>query len=139
MNLGTIMTLMFGAGGFITGGMSLYSIRSQKKKTDSETGVNASIKQKNEAEAIALNESTEEKREEFWNKKFEDNRKEFEDKLNDVYEELSWMRVLIENHVPWDWEVQRLLIQNGIEHKRPPSLNYIKSQKPKINIGDDGD
>ena len=60
-----------------------------------------------------------------------DNKKEQDAKINSLYDELAWMKILIENHVPWDWEVQRLLIQNGIDHKNPPSLNYIRSYQPK--------
>lgn len=135
-DISTIGTWLLGSGGLITGGLSLYSIRSSRNKTDSETGVNSATKKKLETEAATLSEESEIKREEFWNKKFDAQEEKFEAEIQELREELAWMRILIENHVPWDWETQRLLIQNNIEHRKPPSLNYIKGKmKEKDNDG----
>lgn len=129
VDLSTLGTMLLGGGGLITGGLSLYSIRSNLKKIESEAGVNDATKRKTESEAAALNEATEQKREEFWNKKLTDTKLEFNIKIEELHEEIGWMRVLIENHVPWDWETQHLLIQAGIEHRKPPTLHYIRKKK----------
>lgn len=134
IDISDIGTMFLGGGGLVTGCLSLYSIRTNLKKIDSEADVNQATRQKIEAEAVALNDATEQRREEFWNKKLEDAKSEFNRQIHNLNEEIGWMRLLIENHVPWDWEVQRLLIKAGIEHRKPPTLQYIKS---KTQIKDD--
>ncbi len=130
IDISDIGTMLLGGGGLVTGCLSLYSIRTNLKNIDSEAGVNQATRRRIEVEAVALNEATEQRREEFWNKKLEDTKSEFNRQIHNLNEEIGWMRLLIENHVPWDWEVQRLLIKAGIEHRKPPTLQYIKSNTP---------
>ena len=131
MNFQTVGMWVVGSGGLLTGSLSLYSMRANLGKTNSESGLNDATRKKIEVEAKSIVQEAERKREEFWNKKFDDNEKNFDKQIADLQDEVSWLRMLIENHIPWDWEVQRLLIKAGIEHRRPPTLQYVKNNRRK--------
>lgn len=114
-------TIILGGGGLITGILALFSARSNKSKIDSETDINvANVEQSREK----LHQS----RELFWRNEVEQVREAFEREIADLRNEVTWLRVLIENHVPWDWEVVRQLKLAGIDYRDPPTLNYIKSR-----------
>lgn len=123
MNWPAIGTVILGASGFVTGLLALFSAKASKSKTNSETDINiAAVAQSREN----LNQS----REKFWREELEDAKLSFDNELSSLRQELGWMRLLIENHVPWDWEVVRQLKLAGIDVSNPPTLNYIKNRKP---------
>ena len=121
LNWSTVGTLILGSGGLITGVLALLSSRSSKNKIDSETQVNI-------ASAAQSHEMLVESRETFWRKETEFAKEAFEVELVSLKKEVAWMRILIENHVPWDWEVVRQLKLAGIEVSNPPTLNYVKGK-----------
>lgn len=121
LNWSTVGTLILGSGGLITGVLALLSSRSSKNKIDSETQVNI-------ASAAQSHEMLVQSRETFWRKETEFVKEAFEVELVSLKKEVAWMRVLIENHVPWDWEVVRQLKLAGIEVSNPPTLNYVKGK-----------
>lgn len=121
LNWSTVGTLILGSGGLITGVLALLSSRSSKNKIDSETQVNI-------ASAAQSHEMLVESQETFWRKETEFVKEAFEVELVSLKKEVAWMRILIENHVPWDWEVVRQLKLAGIEVSNPPTLNYVKGK-----------
>jgi len=121
LNWSTVGTLILGSGGLITGVLALLSSRSSKNKIDSETQVNI-------ASAAQSHEMLVESRETFWRKETEFAKEAFEVELVSLKKEVAWMRILIKNHVPWDWEVVRQLKLAGIEVSNPPTLNYVKGK-----------
>lgn len=121
LNWSTVGTLILGSGGLITGVLALLSSRSSKNKIDSETQVNI-------ASAAQSHEMLVQSQETFWRKETEFVKEAFEVELVSIKKEVAWMRILIENHVPWDWEVVRQLKLAGIEVSNPPTLNYVKGK-----------
>ena len=115
-------TIILGGGGLITGALALFSARANKSKVNSETNLNiASVEESREK----LHQS----RELFWRNEMQMMRESFEREIQELRNEVTWLRVLIENHVPWDWEVVRLLKLAGIEYRDPPTLNYLQLKK----------
>lgn len=121
LSLSSLGTLILGGGGLITGLLALFSARSNRNKLNSETDINvASVEQSRE--------SLRQARETFWQNELINVRDTFEKEIATLRDEIGWLRVLIENHVPWDWEVVRQLKLAGIEVRDPPTLNYIQSR-----------
>lgn len=113
LNWSTIGTVILGSGGLITGVLALLSSKSNKNKIDSETDINiANVEQ--------VRENLSQSRERF-----------LSEEITALKQEVGWLRLLIENHVPWDWEVVRQLKLAGIEMTNPPTLNYIKNKYSK--------
>lgn len=122
-DMSSLGTIILGGGGLVTGLLALFSARANRSKTDSETKVNiAAFEQTREA----LYQS----REAFWRKEVNELHDSFEEEVETLRAEVAWLRILIENHVPWDWEVVRQLKLSGIDFRLPPTLNYIK-HKPE--------
>ena len=117
----TLGTIILGGGGLITGILALFSARSNKNKLDSETDINV-------ANAAQSREKLHQSRELFLRNEVDEVRQAFEREITELRNEVTWLRVLIENHVPWDWEVVRQLKLAGIEFRDPPTLNYLKSR-----------
>lgn len=116
----SVGTIILGGGGLVTGILALFSARASKGKINSETDINiANVEQSREK----LHQS----RELFWRNEVDKVRESFEREIKELRNEVTWLRVLIENHVPWDWEVVRQLKLAGIEFRNPPTLNYIKN------------
>jgi hypothetical protein len=115
----------------ITAVISLYSVRSNRNKVDSEAGVNKATEKEIETRAAGMSEETYQKREAFWQKKLDDSEKKLESEIGELREEVAWLRRLIEGHVPWDWEVVRTLKINGIEQRDPPTLNWVRQNPPE--------
>lgn len=122
LNFTTLGTVILGGGGLITGILALFSARANKNKTNSETDINV-------ANVESSREQLRQLREAFWQNEMDKVKESFQVELSHLRDEVGWLRVLIENHVPWDWEVQRQLKLAGIEYRDPPTLNYIKSKK----------
>jgi len=119
MSVTEIGTLILGGGGLITGLLALFSANVNKRKTNTEADVN-------DANAANSREQLLQSREIFWRKEFETMQENFQSEIDELRTEVAWLRVLIENHVPWDWEVVRQLKLAGIEFREPPTLHYIK-------------
>jgi hypothetical protein len=118
-DLSSLGTLILGGGGLITGLLALFSARASKNKINSETTLNfASFEQSRE--------NLHQSREIFWRSEVEKMQNSFESEVVGLREDVASLRILIENHVLWDWEVVRQLKLAGIEFRDPPSLNYIK-------------
>lgn len=115
-------TLILGTGGLITGALALFSARANRGKTNSETFVNI-------ANAEQSRENLHQSREIFWRTEIDKMRESFEREIALLRDEVMSLRVLIESHVPWDWEVVRQLKLAGIDFRDPPTLNYLKSKK----------
>lgn len=120
-DVSTLSTLILGGGGLITGILALFSARSSKDKVNSETSVNMS-------NAEASREKLYQSRETFWRDEVGSVKDSFAIEIENLKTEIAWLRALIELHVPWDWEVIRLLKLGGIDYRDPPTLNYIKSK-----------
>lgn len=124
LNWSSLGTLVLGGGGLVTGILALFSARANKGKVNSETNLNiASVEESREK----LHQS----RELFWRNEMQQVREAFEREIQELRNEVTWLRVLIESHVPWDWEVVRLLKLAGIEYRDPPTLNYLQSKIEK--------
>lgn len=123
MDIAAVGTLVLGGGGLLTGMLALFSATEGKRKTKSETKVN-------NANAETLREKLFQTREAFWRGEVEKVKESFEKEVEELRSEVAWLRVLIEAHVPWDWEAIRQLKLSGIAFRDPPTLNYIKN---KIN------
>lgn len=119
MSVITVATLFLGGGGLITGLLALFSANVNKRKTNTEADVN-------DANAANSREQLLQSRELFWRKEFQTMQENFQSEIDELRTEVAWLRVLIENHVPWDWEVVRQLKLAGIEFREPPTLHYIK-------------
>jgi hypothetical protein len=119
MSMATVGPLILGAGGLITGMVALFSVNVNKRKVHTEADVN-------DATAANSREQLLQSREIFWRKEFDDLHKTFQSEIDELKTEVAWLRVLIENHVPWDWEVVRQLKLAGIEFREPPTLHYLK-------------
>ena len=117
-------TIILGGGGLVTGILALFSARANKSKVNSETNLNI-------ASVEASREKLHQSRELFWRTEMKQMRESFEREIQELRNEVTWLRVLIENHVPWDWEVVRLLKLAGIEYRDPPTLNYLQSKNDK--------
>lgn len=117
-SLSEIGPLVMTSGALITSGLAVYYSRSNRNKIDSESGVNNASAKEIEERAATLSDERYRKREEFWSQEIEELR-----------DEVAWLRILIENHVPWDWEQMRKMTLAGIEHDRPPTLNYVKRKR----------
>ena len=117
-------TIILGGGGLITGILAMFSARANKSKLNSETNINI-------ANVEHSREKLHQSRELFWRNEVDQVRLAFEREIQELRNEVTWLRVLIENHVPWDWEVVRQLKLAGIEFRNPPTLNYIKNK----NVG----
>lgn len=122
LNFATLGTLILGGGGLVTGILALFSARSSKDKLNSETKINV-------ANVENSREQLHQSREIFLRTEMDKMHEVFEKELALLRSEVGWLRVLIENHVPWDWEVVRQLKLAGIEVRDPPTLNYIQSSK----------
>lgn len=103
----------------ITGLIALFSANVSKRKTNTEADVN-------DATAANSREQLFQSRELFWRKEMQTMHDTFQSEINELRTEVAWLRVLIENHVPWDWEVVRQLKLAGIDFREPPTLHYIK-------------
>lgn len=121
-NIQLIATVLFGGGGLIAGLVAIFMVRANKGKVQADT-------KETEMRAIQLSDSIDAEREARWQKKVDTVQAKCDEEVDELREEVAWLRILIENHVPWDWEVQRKLIQNGIDHSRPPTLNYIRGRQ----------
>lgn len=119
-DVSTLSTLILAGGGLITGILALFSARSSKDKINSETSLNM-------GNAEALREKLYQSRETFWRDEVGSVKDTFALEIENLKTEISWLRALIELHVPWDWEVIRLLKLAGIDMRNPPSLIYIKN------------
>ena len=115
----TFGTLVLGGGGLITGIIALFSARANKNKTFSETSLNY-------ANAEQSRESIHQSRELFLRQEIKQAEEKFEEEIQKLRNELTAFRVLIEAHVPWDWEIMRQLKLAGIDFREPPTLNYMK-------------
>jgi hypothetical protein len=129
MDLSALGGIILGTGGAVTGGLSIFAVRANKNKTVSETGMNEASGKEIEQKAIALSEQTYQARETFWSKQVETVRTDCEKEIAELREEIGWLRVLIENHVPWDWERIREAKLAGLDPPNPPTLNYIRSRQ----------
>jgi hypothetical protein len=119
MAVSEVGTLILGASGLITGLIALFSANVSKRKTNTEADVN-------DATAANSREQLFQSRELFWRKEMQTMHETFQSEINELRTEVAWLRVLIENHVPWDWEVVRQLKLAGIDFREPPTLHYIK-------------
>jgi hypothetical protein len=117
--MATVGPLILGASGLITGMVALFSVNVNKRKVHTEADVN-------DATAANSREQLLQSREIFWRKEFDDLHKTFQSEIDELKTEVAWLRVLIENHVPWDWEVVRQFKLAGIEFREPPTLHYLK-------------
>ncbi len=114
-------TIILGTGGLITGCLALYSAKSNRNKINSEVDLNI-------ISAESSHESLRQSRELFWREEMNQMRHSFEVEISQLRAELAAFRMLIEGHVPWDWEVIRQLKLAGIDHREPPTLNYIQKE-----------
>jgi hypothetical protein len=121
LNWSTTSTLVLGVGGLITAIIALFSARSGKNKINSETSLNnANVEQSRE--------NLHQSRELFLRTEVEKIRETLQEEINLLRSEVTSLRILIESHVPWDWEVVRQLKLAGIDFRDPPTLNYLKQQ-----------
>lgn len=120
----SLLTYVLGGGGLITALIALFSARSNKDKTNSETYLNI-------ANAQQSRENLHQSRETFLRDEMDKVHSNLQKEINNLKKEVSSLRVLIESHVPWDWEVVRQLKLAGIDFRDPPTLNYIKE-----NVGE---
>lgn len=116
-------TLILGGSGLVTGVLALFSARANRGKVNSETEINS-------ANAAQSRESLYQSRELFWRNEVSNVREQFSNDINFLKEEVTFLRILIEKHVIWDWEVMRTLKLAGIDFRDPPTLNYI-NRKPE--------
>ncbi|AEL97954.1 membrane protein [Mycobacterium phage Patience] len=119
-----IATLLFGGGGLLAGLIAIFMVRANKGKVVADT-------KETEMRAIQLSDSIDAEREKRWQAKVDNVKQQWEEDVDELREEIGWLKLLIENHVPWDWEMQRKMTMAGIEHPKPPTLNYIKGRTPK--------
>lgn len=119
----TLGTMILGTGGLITGALALFSARANRSKTTSEANLNI-------ANAEQSRENLHQSREMFLRLEMENLRNNLQKEVNELRDEVISLRLLIESHVPWDWEVVRQLKLAGIDFRDPPTLNYFK-QKPE--------
>lgn len=131
MNVSAIGQWVLGSGALIAGLIAIYMARANKKKTQADTGKTNAEEKEIEEKAIALSEATYQSRERFWQGQIEDVKNEMQKDIDALREEVAWLKILIEQHVPWDWAQQRKLTLAGIEHEAPPTLNYIRGYPPK--------
>lgn len=117
----TLGTLVLGGGGLITGVLALLSARANNNKTFSETSLNY-------ANAEHSRENVHQLRESFWRTEMEKVHTNLENEIDELRKEVASLRILIETHVPWDWEVVRQLKLAGIDFRDPPTLNYFKQK-----------
>ena len=122
-DLSSIGTMVLGGGGLITGLLAMFSARANRSKTNSETNINI-------ASAEQSRENLHQSRELFWRAELEEVRKTFQSETIELRKEVTCLRMLIENHVPWDWEVVRQLKLAGFDFRDPPTLNYF-NPKPE--------
>lgn len=120
-NLQLITVILFGSGGFVTGIIAILMVRANREKVVADT-------KETEMRAIQLSDSIEADREVRWQRKIDTVQEKCDREVEELREEIGWLKLLIENHVPWDWEMQRKAIEAGIEHEPPPTLNYIKGR-----------
>ena len=123
-NIQLIATIVFGGGGLIAGLIAIFMVKANKGKVVADT-------KETEMRAIQLSDSIDAEREARWQRKVDDVQKKCDEDVDELREEIGWLKLLIENHVPWDWEMQRKAIQAGIDHAKPPTLNYIKGKTNK--------
>lgn len=128
-SLSEIGPLVMTSGALITSGLAVYYSRSNRNKIDSESGVNNASAKEIEERAATLSDERYRKREEFWSQENAKIKKEWHEDIEELRDEVAWLRILIENHVPWDWEQMRKMTLAGIEHDRPPTLNYVKRKR----------
>lgn len=123
-NIQLIATILFGGGGFIAGLIAIFMVRANRGKVVADT-------KETEMRAIQLSDSIDAERDRRWQEKIDNVQKKCDEDVDELREEVGWLKLLIENHVPWDWEMQRKAIQAGIDHSKPPTLNYIKGRPPR--------
>lgn len=112
-------TVILGGSGLITGALALFSARANRGKTNSETNINI-------ANADQSRENLYQSRELFWRNEMGVVRDQLELDIKLLKDEITSLRILIEKHVLWDWEVIRQLKLAGIDFRDPPTLNYIQ-------------
>jgi hypothetical protein len=146
VDLSTIGTFVLGGGGLLTGLLALYSARATKNKTQAEAGktsadagVSKATEKEIEVRAVAMSEKTFQDREKFWSDRVEEVRESCEKDVNELKEEVGWLRILIENHVPWDWEAIRKLKLADIEQRNPPTLNYVRKREQQRKKEEEND
>ena len=128
-SLSEIGPLVMTCGALITSGLAVYYSRSNRKKIDSDSNVNNANAKEIEERAATLSDERYRKREQYWSNEVKTIKTECHEEIDELRDEVSWLRILIENHVPWDWEQMRKMTLAGIEHDRPPTLNYVKRKR----------
>lgn len=131
MNASLVGQWVLGSGALVASLIALYMARSNKKNTEAVTGKTNAEEKEIEEKAIALSEATYQSREKFWQGQVQDVKRECHSEVEELRSEVAWLKVLIEQHVPWDWAQQRRLTLAGIEHEAPPTLNWIKDRQEK--------
>jgi hypothetical protein len=122
-NVQLVATMLFGGGGLIAGLTAIFMVRANRGKVQADT-------KETEMRAIQLSDSIDSEREQRWQRKVDAVKRECDLEVNELRDEVAWLKLLIENHVPWDWEMQHKAIQAGIDHSHPPTLNYIRKRTP---------
>lgn len=131
-NLSTLGAFVMGGGGLLASLIALYMARPNRNKLEADTGKTQAEEKEIETRAAKVSEETYQSREKFWNAQVQQVKEECHQEVSQLRREVGYLKALIEQHVPWDWETQRLLIQNGIDHPKPPTLNYIPGEIPKL-------
>ena len=116
-----ISTLVLGGGGLIASLIAIFMVRANKGKVQADT-------KETEMRAVQLSDQIDAEHEKRWQEKFDSAQRNSDLKIAQLQDEVAWLKLLIENHVPWDWEVQRRMIQAGVEHAHPPTLNWIRGK-----------
>jgi len=121
-DISAIGSLIVSFGALITGAVALYMARASKGKTQAET-------KKLDTEAAKLDDDRFQAREVYWNGVVTSLKSEFEEKIDELERKVSGLQLLIEGHIPWDWEALRKLKLNDIEQRDPPTLIWIEEQR----------
>lgn len=124
-DISAIGSLIVSFGALITGAVALYMARASKNKTQAET-------KKLDTEAAKLDDDRFQAREIYWNGVVKSIKEEFEDKIDELERKVSGLQLLIEGHIPWDWEALRKLKLNDIEQRDPPTLIWIEEQRREM-------
>jgi hypothetical protein len=122
VDLSTIGAFLLGGGGLVGSSIAIYMARANKTKIGAET-------KKLDTEAAKLDDDRFQTRELFWQREVQKVKDELNPKIEDLEREVASLKLLIEGHIPWDWEVLRKLRLNGIEQRDPPTLIWIEEQR----------
>lgn len=128
-DLSTIGTFIIGSGGLLGSCIAIYMARANRKKTEAESIKTSSEARKLDTEAAKLDDERYRDRETFWREEVEKVEKKFERKIDELEQKVAGLQLLIEGHIPWDWEALRKLKMNDIDQRDPPTLIWVEERR----------